>query len=922
MKVAFYTRKTPFLNTPPSFNRCSKEQAKYLKMRTSTLKFICTLVSFFFFTVTSSNLPAQERQPGDLFIEITGKELNEAAQKAGIHSDLPDDLVIYRLKDTRIGISSRNPGEVLLDSTIHSNYFPDAAQWAYTSRINYAYNEQNQISAEVIQQWNGYVGLWENAQKNRFTYDSNGIVIEEIINTPRDTGWHPILRDVHHYDDQLRHTSTIRMRNYAYEAIDWRLFEKDSTTYNENGDVQYETNYTFGVFTEVWEPVERTVYSYSNGAISEIRDQVWEANTWVNTLRQLIEDRPSEKTQVYQVWDTDLQNWVNNSQSITHYSQNKLEAETITMIWDGAEWQTSYMDSSVYHPDGYLVSTTGYHWDTLQQVWIKSYHLRYTHTPDGMLTSRRVWLLSSFTYDWTGYLRVLSTYDEQDSIIEQVGQIMSDDSVTWLNSDRVIWAYDDAGRLTRYAYSYWDELNLAWEIDREETWAYDNAGNLLEHFELFTLGDCTLKVREVFEYSETNKVIFYESESFDCINEIWIPMTQSVYTYDDTDDLISKEVLRGTFENGWENDSLIFYTYRDGKIEMEIRQTWENQWVNSNRIMYTYDMEGRILRIERQLWDGVWTNERRTEYTYEDGGRKVEWIESFSQNEIWVPGQKSIRAWDQEGRLILTREYEYIPVEKMWLLTEEEIWAYDNFGNLTLESSFKSSPYYESGRKTIYVFDESGNCTYETWYEWDMEMQDWVCKDRSTFTYDSSGYMIKVLYQQWDADYGKWIDRQRTFVTNDALGNMLDGVSEAFDRYGFWKKEMRLSIELDAHGNSLVQTLSLWSPVGLGWHDVFYYENFYSVHATTSTPLLTENRIHCIYPNPFNAKTDQIRCTCEQDAELEYRLHTQSGQLIYQSEGTSGIAFKTHLPQGAYFLFVLDKENRAVHRGKLIVIDP
>jgi hypothetical protein len=150
------------------------------------------------------------------------------------------------------------------------------SQWVKTDVSTYAYNSNNNSTVELYQNFNGTLVVQQNRTTN--TYNSEGQVIQFLDEDYLNSNW------VNTSKVDLEYNNGIIVSGISseWDGVDWSIGEDSSQVainYNVNGTVSFVVNNIWDGSS--WFAVFRTVYSYdgNNRRILE-EGQFWDGSAW------------------------------------------------------------------------------------------------------------------------------------------------------------------------------------------------------------------------------------------------------------------------------------------------------------------------------------------------------------------------------------------------------------------------------------------------------------------------------------------------------------------------------------------------------------------------------------------------------------------------------------------------------------------
>ena len=249
----------------------------------------------------------------------------------------------------------------------------------------------------------------------------------------------------------------------------------------------------------------------------------------------------------------------------------------------------------------------------------------------------------------------------------------------------------------------------------------------------------------------------------------------------------------------------------------------------------SYSPEGLLLWVYETKYtedEGLFKEAIKTENKYNDRGlliERVKYEKSFPDSEL-LPAEKQIYDYDENGNVTLDEKYEIIYEDKGWLGENKEISKYDGQNQLIYSHRFEwdegkwidqikeyktYTPYGRTSSTQSYywnrqqspeqwigskrdstVYDNKGNISVYTIYEWDCNKEEWKLQRKEEHTYTDTSERIESCFWtenkwvpndsqlfikdkglfdssglDWDEENQKWreIERKKIYTLNDSL---------------------------------------------------------------------------------------------------------------------------------------------------------
>ena len=256
---------------------------------------------------------------------------------------------------------------------------------------------------------------------------------------------------------------------------------------------------------------------------------------------------------VFQLWDTLTNVWVNETKHTYTYDANGKMTDWLYQTWDGSVWVNETKHTYTYDANEKMTDWLDQIWnDSLWVNWVK---YSYTYDANGNTTDMlcQTWNGSV----WENEFKSSYTYDSNKNRIEALCQNWNTSS--WVNETKSSYTYDSNKNRTEVLYQTWN--TSSWVNETKHTYTYDANGNMTDW--LYQTWDATS----------------------------WVNDTKSSHTYDSNKN--RTEVLYQTWNASlWVNWLKYTYTYDANKnITEELCQTWNSSaWQNSQKDTLTWQM--------------------------------------------------------------------------------------------------------------------------------------------------------------------------------------------------------------------------------------------------------------------------------------------------------------------------------------------
>ncbi len=232
-------------------------------------------------------------------------------------------------------------------------------EWVNDERIVYEYEGANQDpSVELWQEWDADADDWLNIEREIYTFNAQGQIVEVLIEEWYDGEWHP--------------------------------YEKNEISYTPAGTFLEILSYLW--LENDWEPEYWTRWSYENGLLVEMYEEYWDGDEWTPEFRILYEydDDGNNILVTTQEYDEYEEEWENQIRFLNSYDAAGRPVESIFQYWDDG-WVSFMKTDSEYDARGNLITETRSIWIGGQSYtlssgqWSPSFQNQYHYSPFDIL---------------------------------------------------------------------------------------------------------------------------------------------------------------------------------------------------------------------------------------------------------------------------------------------------------------------------------------------------------------------------------------------------------------------------------------------------------------------------------------------------------------------------------------------------------
>ena len=306
--------------------------------------------------------------------------------------------------------AASSPVIQIMDSTYQWEWETDA--WKLRSKaIDIKYDINNRIIQETYKTRKN--NSWVDTAQVSYTYDANNNPLDVIMKAWDGSAWVNAMKMSQAYDlhnnqtsfalqnwvvnewvDFSRFTWTYDANNnqtsQAWQGIGGMLASKYTWTYDARNNMTGELNELWDVDLQTWVNSKKSAFGYdANDNITGRVDQMWnpDLNTWEYTSKTSYTYDANKNliTEIKQAWNPDPGQWEDASRKVYTYDANNDKTLELLQTWDGTGWNDFMKYAYVYDANHNLLSELDLNWDGV--AWVNSNRYLYTYNAGNKQTS-------------------------------------------------------------------------------------------------------------------------------------------------------------------------------------------------------------------------------------------------------------------------------------------------------------------------------------------------------------------------------------------------------------------------------------------------------------------------------------------------------------------------------------------------------
>ncbi len=350
-----------------------------------------------------------------------------------------------------------------------------------------------------------------------------------------------------------------------------------------------------------------------------------------------------------------------------------------------------------------------------------------------------------------------------------------------------------------------------------------------------------------------------------------------------------------------------------------VRDTSLLKWLPSQRTVYNYDEDGGLLEFHKYEWidsSEMWQQYERRFYTPEEFGSTLTIVQLWNEeNNSWENESRESAGFMNIGKPDFLYHENWDTITATWKKVWRLDFAYDEDEKIKAKLYSKwDSTGWVNHNQTFYFYDNDGIITDEYINAWYDDA--WHRIARLVYTDNFDGHWQTMTHYIWndvDSLWGVFKMDERTFDENDRV------IFHTHKTWivDHWQYTFSNLMEYDEHGNTIRHDLQKF--LDGEWKTVSGSSFYVSDHNATAVPYVPDRGLVCVIPNPYSGQPIYVEATSTGE-KLFVGLFDLTGRLHYRQRVQNKATFtiRKQLPGGVYFLSITG--NGRILSTKKIVI--
>ncbi len=300
---------------------------------------------------------------------------------------------------------------------IYSNLDETTNQLVSFLKKDYSYDSNGNITLQKESLWDSENSVWINSTKKEYSFNTEGKQLLYSSYNWDETAslWIGEIKTERTFSDENNLTQKV-IYSWDYDTNDWYLSYKYFYEYNEYNNLTIEQGYSYYEYADEWNISTNMIYEYTydeNGKVILYMSYSGEEKTPIEKNETIYNDDNSHIAYRYS-WDSNANDWLNNSK--TEYA---------------------------YNNNGLMTLFCNYEWDEDTEQWDGEWKQIYEFDDNGNETLGSSYSWDDSINDWYGRIKTEFIFDTNENLVEMDSYNWDYDAANWIYSYKLIYYYSE-----------------------------------------------------------------------------------------------------------------------------------------------------------------------------------------------------------------------------------------------------------------------------------------------------------------------------------------------------------------------------------------------------------------------------------------------------------------------------------------------
>lgn len=272
-------------------------------------------------------------------------------------------------------------------SVIQRKYNPETTQWTNHTFESYKYDEYDEVSEKLVQEFDSASGKFINSTKKTILRTNGGqkITIRFSEWNKESNTWIAQWEQIQSFDSK-GNPLRINTSQKAEDSDALQNYWQYVYLYDSNDELEMVFQYEWNVETNKWVDIWQSHYSKDNegNVVTKLSEWNEADNAWSEFREYVtaVDDQISEALTIRRDWDEDKSAWTEKRRTSQYYLASDSTLHVIDEEWDdeSANWSNRQSLKSVYNSKGVELERETAIWNKSTSTWSNDFKTSYHYT--------------------------------------------------------------------------------------------------------------------------------------------------------------------------------------------------------------------------------------------------------------------------------------------------------------------------------------------------------------------------------------------------------------------------------------------------------------------------------------------------------------------------------------------------------------
>jgi hypothetical protein len=290
--------------------------------------------------------------------------------------------------------------------------------------------------------------------------------------------------------------------DFEFKNNSWMPATRTINSYNSSCLIDSTLQQAWQTNGSAWQNTSLSIYTYRNGAVSQILVKSWNANLskWNSTQHRWTYTYNADNQVIVSLHEFWGGYWEGIDRTLNSYNADKLLDSSIYQTGPTYQWKNDGLEVYLYNRNGLLDTQTHHAWNVTNNKWDTVDRAVYIYNPDNTVQQsiyqqewgaqgwqngvRYVYTYNTFgkvltdsfqtwsNDEWVDNSVTINSYSSHNFLINSLSKLWDNTSSKWINSSLETFINNDNGTIRERMYQLWNKGTNEWVNDTRNTYSY------------------------------------------------------------------------------------------------------------------------------------------------------------------------------------------------------------------------------------------------------------------------------------------------------------------------------------------------------------------------------------------------------------------------------------------------------------------